>query len=477
MVQNFIKQDLMGSRLFHEYTSARSYLLRWLMPLAILFGACAREEPATEKLLLLGTGANGQALVDGAVNIPLSPVIELTFSAALDPAKFGAALSVSGPGGKLPVTVAFSNASSKASVSTGTLEYGTRYQLQLNAGILGQRGEVLEKALQLYFTTVEQGVISEMAPCITATEDCLQSFTMPGNSGTSGKFSFYGSYPVFEKNARWKNLRTALIVLHGQNRDADFYFTTLTAALRKENLQGQVALAAPFFKSAAEAKSGDLYWGQNDWREGRPSLTPQLPISSIEILDQLIARLADSTFFPAMKHIIVTGHSSGALLAQLYAISNRTEQKYAHLHFSYLVANSQYFYYPEDLRFDEAKSQFFTPANCPAFNRWPLGFVNAPAYLTGVPKNTIDQQMTSRNIVYVLGNGPGPDPLLNTQDCEALLLGSTRFKRGEHIFTFLETRYNTIHKSRKLIVNGVGHDGQGIYLSQEFSDLLKLLTK
>lgn len=467
----------MQNRPFRKLISSYLYLLGWLLPLTLLPCACEQELSPPEKLLLLSAGANGQILSEGAENIPLSPVIELTFSSALDPIKMGAALTISGTGGTLPVALSYSNASSKVSVSMGTLAYGTRYQLQLTAGPLGQRGEVLEKALLINFTTIEKGLITETAPCIAATEACLQGFNIPGTGSAQGTFWFYGSYPVFQDNARWKNLRTALIVLHGQNRDADLYFTTLTSALRKEALQAQIALAAPFFRSAAEAKSGDLYWGQNDWREGKPSLTPQLPVSSMEVLDGLVKRFADSTVFPAMKNILITGHSSGALLAQLYAISNRSEQKYPHLNFSYLVANSQYFYYPDNLRFDEAKGQFLTPANCPLFNHWPLGFVNAPSYLANVSKSTVDQQMTRRNIVYVLGNGSGPDPTLNTQNCEAQLLGSTRFKRGEHIFTFLENHYSGMHKSRKQVVNGVGHDGQGIYLSTEFADLLKTLVK
>lgn len=451
------------------------YLLYW--SLLLLISACSKEEPATPTLSAIAITINGQLLTDGVANIPTTSNLELTFSAALEPRSFEAAFALTQGAAKVPVRFSYTNAGTKAVVTLENLQFNTRYQLQVPAVVIGLRGEQLNQAISLSFTTREQGLIMEMAPCISATGDCLQSFSVAGTSGASGTFTFYGSYPIFLQEARWKNLKHAVIVLHGQNRDADAYFTFLTTTLRQENLQNEVILLAPYFKSNTEAKTGELFWSANGWREGQPAGLANVPASPFEMLDRLVERLSSKAHFPVLENILITGHSSGALLTQLYAALNQMEKKYPDLNFSYAVANTQYFYYPDDVRYDEAKAQFFTPVNCPAYRQWPLGFTGVPAYAANVTKPVMDQQLTSRDITYVLGNGNSPDPTLNTSDCDATLLGSSRFKRGENFFTLLETRYAGTHKSRKLIVQGIGHDGQGIYQSGEFKAWLRALWK
>ncbi|MCB9317157.1 MAG: hypothetical protein H6569_13535 [Lewinellaceae bacterium] len=174
-----------------------------------------------------------------------------------------------------------------------------------------------------------------------------------------------------------------------------------------------------------------------------------------------------------LKNVVVTGHSSGALFTHAYAAANKSEPLYPDLDFTYVIANSQYFYYPDDVRYDENSGQFVVPTGCVAFNHWPLGFVNPPPYLTGVTEATVDQQIVGRKITYLLGTSDTvAGGTLNTTDCEAVLLGANRFKRGEHIFSLLETNYPGVHNSQKVLVPGVGHDAQGMYQSAVFRGLL-----
>jgi ABC-type sugar transport system substrate-binding protein len=71
----------------------------------------------------------------------------------------------------------------------------------------------------------------------------------------------------------------------------------------------------------------------------------------------------------------------------------------------------------------------------------------------------------------LLGNGNQSDPSLNTSDCGAVLLGSTRYQRGENMFYFINQKFPD-NNSKQVIVEGIGHNGQAMYQSTEFRDLL-----
>ncbi|MCB0534681.1 MAG: Ig-like domain-containing protein [Saprospiraceae bacterium] len=441
--------------------------------LASFFFACSKEKNDAGAISLLSITANSINLVNGTINVPSDVTIELTFSAALDIPKFEAAFSLTAASGAVSPGFSYANASSKALVALSQLTPNTQYSLKLNRTAIGLNGEVLDQNISINFTTADGGIITEMAPCISATNACLETAVLTNGTGTDFNFDFYSSYPIFLENARWEKLKNVVIVTHGQNRDADNYYAIMMTTLRNENLDGNTILIAPFFKNNADAQAGDLYWSDNGWREGQNANTASAGISAFAVIDAILARLADKTHFPVLKNVVVTGHSSGALFTHAYAAANKSEPLYPDLDFTYVIANSQYFYYPDDVRYDENSGQFVVPTGCVAFNHWPLGFVNPPPYLTGVTEATVDQQIVGRKITYLLGTSDTvAGGTLNTTDCEAVLLGANRFKRGEHIFSLLETNYPGVHNSQKVLVPGVGHDAQGMYQSAVFRGLL-----
>ena len=449
------------------------WLVLVLSSFAMIFSACGDEEPENPSLTLLSITANGVPLVDGTINVATEVTFELVFSSAIEAARFVPAFSLSSSSGPVnDLMISYSNASSKAVVST-TLEAATTYQLRVSAGMLGQDNGILAQAIERSFTTRDGGVITELPPCISASNDCLGSKVITGTGGQSGAITFYNSYPLDLTNARWENLTSAIIVIHGLNRDADNYFSYLINTLRQENLEDQSILIAPFFQSASTAQGNELYWSDASWREGQNS-DGAINISSFTVLDQIIAQLADQDRFPVLETIIIAGHSSGALFTQAYAAANSSENNYPNLNFRYVVANSQYFYYPDDVRYDEASSQFTPVSGCAAYNRWPLGFVAPPPYLSTSSEATVDQQVVERKITYLLGNQDVVTTgTLNTSDCEAVLLGENRFRRGENIFLLMETNYSATHQTEKIVVPGVGHNGQGMFQSPVFLSWLR----
>ncbi|WP_422356383.1 Ig-like domain-containing protein [Roseivirga pacifica] len=439
----------------------------WCLMLALCLVACGDNDDPKPAITLLAANINGGTLVDGAAGVPVESTVELVFSVALGIPKFESSFSISSSAGEPAYDITYTNASSKVVVEFTDLSYNTAYTVAVKAGTFGSNGQALQEDVSYTFTTQEDDVIRSMAPCTSASQDCYRTVALQDNANATGDLGFYANYPIYLENAEWEDLKQAIIVVHGANRDADNYFTYLSSTLSGEQLQASTVLIAPEFKEGGSAT--DLTWGSN-WREGQVS-NSTAKLSSFEAIDALIQQLSDKEAFPALKKVIVTGHSSGALFTQVYGTANKVEAD-SHLSFEYVVANSQYFYYPDNQRYDEQNNQFYTPTDCGTYNMWPMGYSSAPAYVSSSTDAEIDANLLGRSFTYFLGNGNQADGALNTTNCAAVLLGSSRFSRGENIFRWLETEYAGQHNSTKAIVEGIGHDGQGMYQSNEFKALL-----
>ncbi|MEP4532099.1 MAG: Ig-like domain-containing protein [Cyclobacteriaceae bacterium] len=440
----------------------------------LLLSSCGDDgSENSPKLEIILSTLNGSNIALANPDIPSEVTIVLVFSGSVDPTAFENLFSLSTGGSKADYSIAYANAAGKVTV-TATLDYATTYTVNLGTEVIGANGERLAKPLNFSFTTSADSVIRSMAPC-TSVGDCLRNVTLQGSAG-NGVFQFYSNYPIFEENAAWENLTHAVIVVHGASHDPDDYYTFMTNTFQSESHSESTILIAPFFRNTATESSDDFYWPNTDWRRGSPSSNSNR-LSSFEALDALIDQLATKDHFPVLEKIIVTGHSSGAAFTQVYSASNRSELNYPEIDFEYVVANSQYFYYPNNQRINESSNQLYTPTGCTGYNIWPLGYSATPAYLSNINSETYNGQFINRSITYLLGNGSQSDPTLNTTNCENTLQGSSRYKRGENMYRFMELTYPGTHNHKRVIVNGIGHDGQGMYQSSEFKTFLKQLVK
>jgi hypothetical protein len=418
-------------------------------------------------LAILSKSINGAQLVDGLEGLQVEAEVELVFSAALDVERFTSSLSLEAGGQTVAYDISFANAQSKV-IITAMLEYDSEYELSIATRAIGANGESLKDPLAVKFNTTQDQVVRSLPPCTGS--GCVETMKLSAN-GTEATFDFLSSYPIFLNEAHWEKLKYAVIVVHGQNRDADNYFGYLTNALKEANLQDSTVLIAPEFKSQATVGDGEFYWPSSNWREGQPSGN-ELRLSSFSLVDSLVSQLSDQSKFPILQKIVVTGHSSGGLFTHVYAASNSSENLHSEIKFEYVVANSQYFYYPDQLRYNEQGDSFYEPTDCVGYDFWPFGYSNATPYLDGVSHDMLNGQFAQRSITYFLGNNTSGDGALNTNSCSATLLGSSRYQRGENIFLFMEQYYSGIHNHKRRIVEGVGHDGSAMYQSDQFQTLI-----
>ena len=435
--------------------------------LVLLYFGCGPETVAPE-INLLSIRVGGATFTNNLQDVPIDANIEMTFSSVLDINAFPTQVSVTSNSGTETVSISYTNSNSKVVIDLD-LDYEKTYTVKLNAAVIGANGEEFKEALSLTFSTAADNIIRSMAPC-TNPSQCVENVLLTGTTGT-GTFEFYSNYPIYEENAQWEDLKQAIIVVHGANHDPQNYFSYLTNTLNAESLSASTVLIAPFFRNNSTGNADDFYWTSSVWRDGKLSSNSN-KISSFEVVDELIKQLADSEHFPVLDQIIVTGQSSGGRFTHVYAPANKSEELHTNITFDYVVSESQYFYYPDGQRIDENNNQLFTPTTCNGYDFWPFGYNLVPDYLSGTSATAFNQRFVNRSITYLLGNGNGNDVTLNTSNCSATLLGSTRYQRGENIFQYMELVYPNTHNHGKRIANGISHNGSAIYQSSTFKTLL-----
>lgn len=439
--------------------------LIYFITISILFSACKDQNDELETINVISINVDGSNVSENQIKVGLNPQLSITFDVAVSKERFENALEIIAIDQTPEYNINYSNSNSKVSIDL-KLETNTTYDLTVERNNIGIDNQLLKEAIQLQLMTSE----SNLATCTSASTPCLRQLEITVNN-SSYTLSYFSNYPL-ASDVNLENISNAIFVIHGANRNNDDYFNWMTKTFEGLSLSKSTILIAPQFKAEDEiTKASDLFWNNNDWRDGSDSESTGA-ISSFTLLDSLINKSA--RIIPSLEKIVVTGHSSGGLFTHVYGASNQIENELTEIDFEYIVANSQYFYYPTEERVNENTQELYIPENCSGYNFWPLGYNVVPNYVSTISKSTLDNQFINRKIHYLLGNGNQNDPSLNTSDCGPVLLGSSRYKRGENMFFYMENKF-TQNNHIKTIVEGIGHNGEAMYNSEKFKNYINNL--
>ncbi len=293
-------------------------------------------------------------------------------------------------------------------------------------------------------------------------------------SGSRGRglLPFYANRGLDSVNA---DVSRAVIVVHGRLRNAGTYFQSALAALEASGSErSRTLLIAPQFladtDSRGRALAADiLRWDIHGWQSGEDALMPA-PVSSFEAIDSILERLSNRTLFPALRTVVIVGHSAGGQVVQRYAILGRGEadlmQRDTHLR--YVVANSSSYSYFDALRPDgEGHFVAFPAASCPGFNKWRYGMEGLPRYASENAPGAVEQHYIERDVVYLLGTeDTDPNHTALDKTCMAEAEGPARLARGEAYFAYLRARHPRDLMHRLVHVPGVGHNGDRMLTSE-----------
>ncbi len=265
----------------------------------------------------------------------------------------------------------------------------------------------------------------------------------------------------------------ALIIVHGRLRNAQTYLQSGIDAAEHAGVGGSTLVIAPQFLNESDVKRNHLdnqvlRWNGNDWMAGEPSTGPG-QVSSYGALDQIIKHLGNRKLFPALKEIVVAGHSGGGQVVQRFALTGHDHPmlQTEGISLRYVVANPSSYAY-----FTPQRPVKFDKASCPGFNDWKYGLQNLPAYAKGQSAEQLEQTYVSRNITYLLGQqDTDPNHPALDKSCEAETQGAYRLIRGHNYFDYLKQRHPQLGH-RLVEVPGVGHNGDGMFTSPQGQKVL-----
>ena len=329
-------------------------------------------------------------------------------------------------------------------------------------------------------TAVRTPADPPIQPCTTPTTACERWVTFGNGPARS---LVYGSYPLDVPNPA---ITRALIMVHGAGRNADHYFATaMSAAFLAGALENTVVLAPKFTAGRDTARANEVVWpeGANSWRSG--GMSPNNPtISSFDLVDELVRRLANKKVFPNLTRIVVTGHSAGGQYATRYEMANKVHGT-AGVSISYAVANPSSYAWPAAVRplptgnadpstadkealgpnGEKVNGDFtygpFDSTKAPGFNRWPAGLDSIVGYAASESADQLKKQLVERPTTYLLGQvdilplgGFDSSP-------RAMAQGPTRRARGEAFFKYVTETMSAKHAA--IIVPECGHNDRCIY--------------
>jgi hypothetical protein len=273
-----------------------------------------------------------------------------------------------------------------------------------------------------------------------------------------------GVYPVYASAdlLAGTTARQALVIVHGRLRNAADYFSTGLDLARRGGPAGRATMVvAPQLLNEADVTTHrlpDRYLRWNrDWEAGMPALGPS-PASSYDVLDDIVAKLSNTSVFPDLERIVFVGHGGGAQMLARYAVVMRPQAGPA---IRFVIANSGTYLYLTAAR--------PIPPACVEFNEWKYGLSNPPPYV-GDPGKIL-KDFAARDVTLLLGDRDRKSDGILDQSCGAKAQGPNRFKRGQY-FVDAMTASGLAPRLRHAIVRGAGHNEKAMLTSDRALDAI-----
>jgi pimeloyl-ACP methyl ester carboxylesterase len=332
------------------------------------------------------------------------------------------------------------------------------------------------------------------APCTTATPNCTEWVTLAGGPSRS---LIYRTYSLDAKN---EQITRALIVVHGQGRDADNYFRTSLAAAFLAGALEDTVVVAPRFASNDGRECRDTLaqdevgWScsGDSWRSGGVAANnPKL--TSYDFADAILRKLASKEIFPNLKAIVVAGHSAGGQFVTRYEMANQVHDTLG-VPVTYVVANPSSYAYldaarPAPAGAAEAPAPAPAPAaagapaaaasefrnfsdarNCTTYDRWPYGLQNRTGYTVRLSDDQLKKQLAARPVTYLLGEIDILPLGGFDSSCPAMAQGPTRLARGQAFGRYVNQKYGARHNTA--VVPLCGHNARCMFTAERALPIL-----
>lgn len=327
-------------------------------------------------------------------------------------------------------------------------------------------------------------------PCTAASPECMEWVAV---SGAATQTAVYRTYPL---GARADGITSAVVLVHGAGRDGHNYFRhALAAAFLAGALERTVVIAPRFASSdgacrdavAAQETNWACAGGPESWRTGGLALNDRA-LTSFDVADEVLRKLARKDVFPGLKRIVVAGHSAGGQFVSRYALANRVHETLG-VPVTYVVANPSSYAYldasrpsptalppgiaagapgytaPPPATAPPPFGPFADARNCTTYDAWPYGLQARAGYSARVADADLKAALAARPVTYLLG-GLDILPLFGFDaSCAAMAQGPTRLARGLAYARYVSDRHGASHKT--VLVPSCGHNARCMFTADD----------
>ena len=280
---------------------------------------------------------------------------------------------------------------------------------------------------------------------------------------SGGTIPFYRSLPLIRNSS----VERAVLVVHGNQRDADRYYDRAVAAARSEHRLDGLVLLAPSFHTLDDGPSaGEHYWSSQGWKIGNRSLDAKR-ISSFAVMDELLARVCSDqpAIFPHLHTVVIIGHSAGGQFVGRYAAGGKGCRNRA-VEVRYVIMNPSSYLYVDARRKSATTGRFESAdSGCRNYDDYKYGLRNLNTYMQVVGAETIRAHLFTRHTYYLAGDEDTRTGSSLDTRCEANLQGADRLAR------YVNYRdYSSLFDDWKgavfITIPGIGHDGGKMLMSE-----------
>lgn len=296
------------------------------------------------------------------------------------------------------------------------------------------------------------------APCLVA-KACADTLELSGG----GTLSYYHSLPLAGSEA----VVRALVVVHGNGRNADDYFDHAVAATRLERRTADTLVIAPAFRAGVDRPApGEHYWSKGGWKVGDRSRDPKR-VSSFAVMDELLERICGmrSRAFPKLGTVVIAGHSAGAQFVNRYLAGGAGCPDRA-VEVRFLVMNPSSYLYVDGRRRTTPAAPFATPrTSCSGYDDYKYGLRELNAYMRRVGVDEIRRRLFTRRAWYVAGEADTGAGSSLDQSCAAMLQGPNRLARHANYRDYAGL-FTDWSGAAFVTVPGVAHSGRDMLASE-----------
>ena len=261
----------------------------------------------------------------------------------------------------------------------------------------------------------------------------------------------------------------AVVLVHGVKRNADDYYETGLKLLNKAGLDSRdnLLLALNFLTATDRHAGNDMpLWPRDQWMHGTASEQGRAGIEAFAVLDDVLAFLADRQRFPALKEVVLIGHSAGSQLMQRYAMLGQGDSRLASLGIKvrYVISSPSSYLYLDENRVTAGTIGPVSAADCPDYNRYRYGVEAPPPYLTRqqLSAEQLFRRYAARDVTFMVGeHDNNPEHRVLDRSCAAALQGPNRLERQLNYLryeAFLSQKWGIAIHHPQITVPGVGHD-------------------